>query len=360
MNSPTGILDPNIPASATPIRIRQNHKNKNLFFIGVHAMMQTTVNYINKKRWNIINNADIRQIDLSSKILISLSRPKIMSDYVKSTNITRSNMNFVPLLHDMIPLHNFSHRGNFNFSSNFLFDNQTVIEAATLVLANSKFTAGEIVNFSEKSILPKTPKVIPVPLCHEFRVTNENVIKKGPSSRYILCVGIYNGRKNLECVTESMLLLKSRGIDLPDLVLAGARRKRVDKFLQNKRYSDIFHKFIFVENPNQAELALLYQNAFVLALPSRMEGWGLPISEALWFGTPAVAADVPALREAGGDLALYFDPESPAALADLLTGMLSEPESYRAIKKKITDSKDNLRTWKDVAKDILKSWRPHE
>ena len=56
--------------------------------------------------------------------------------------------------------------------------------------------------------------------------------------------------------------------------------------------------------PKEA-LADLYRGAALLVLPSRFEGFGLPVVEAMACGTPVVAADEPALREVGGDAAVY-------------------------------------------------------
>jgi glycosyltransferase involved in cell wall biosynthesis len=86
-----------------------------------------------------------------------------------------------------------------------------------------------------------------------------------------------------------------------------------------------------------------------------MEGWGLPVSEALWCGTPALAADIPALREAGQGLALYFNPEKPEELSDLIQRLIESPSEYQALKTRITNARPSMRTWRDVARDIVAS-----
>jgi glycosyltransferase involved in cell wall biosynthesis len=55
------------------------------------------------------------------------------------------------------------------------------------------------------------------------------------------------------------------------------------------------------------ELAKLYREASVLLFPSRYEGFGLPVLEAMASGTPVVAADDEAVREVAGDAVLYAD-----------------------------------------------------
>ena len=70
----------------------------------------------------------------------------------------------------------------------------------------------------------------------------------------------------------------------------------------------------------KSELARLYRGAAALVLPSRYEGFGLPVLEAMACGTPVVAADDPALHEVAGDAAVYADGDLAeairAALAD--------------------------------------------
>ena len=66
-----------------------------------------------------------------------------------------------------------------------------------------------------------------------------------------------------------------------------------------------------------ALLAALYRHALALIFPSFGEGFGIPVLEALSHGTPVLASDGPAIPEAGGTLARYFNPERPDASATL-------------------------------------------
>jgi glycosyltransferase involved in cell wall biosynthesis len=71
---------------------------------------------------------------------------------------------------------------------------------------------------------------------------------------------------------------------------------------------------------SQEELGREYERADALVFPSRLETWGLPLSEFRRYGKPILAADLPYARETlgGYSQSAFFDPADPAALARLL------------------------------------------
>ena len=95
-------------------------------------------------------------------------------------------------------------------------------------------------------------------------------------------------------------------------------------------------------------------------MASKVEGWGLPLGESLWLGTPGISAPNSSLREVGGDLALYFDPEDATELAAIFERMMTDKSWNEALRSRVRVAKPTLRRWKDVASDVLDAVSRHD
>jgi glycosyltransferase involved in cell wall biosynthesis len=74
----------------------------------------------------------------------------------------------------------------------------------------------------------------------------------------------------------------------------------------------------------------LIQSARALVFPTWCESFGLPLAEALAMGAPAVAADIPACREVGGEVALYYAPGDARSMAHAIETLLTEDTRDRS------------------------------
>jgi glycosyltransferase involved in cell wall biosynthesis len=75
---------------------------------------------------------------------------------------------------------------------------------------------------------------------------------------------------------------------------------------------------------DDADLASLYAGASVVVMPSRAEGFGLPVLEAMTLGVPLVTSDDPAMREVGGGATQLFPVGDPTALSAAIVRVLGD------------------------------------
>ena len=128
---------------------------------------------------------------------------------------------------------------------------------------------------------------------------------------YFLFVGSLEARKNVCGAIEAFRLsgLASEGYDL---LIVGGHGHLAELALKAGRATPgvIFHGYV-----DDAEIAGVYEGAAGFVYPSYLEGFGVPLLEALMHGVPAVASITGACPEVGGDLVAYCDPDDHVALA---------------------------------------------
>jgi glycosyltransferase involved in cell wall biosynthesis len=138
-------------------------------------------------------------------------------------------------------------------------------------------------------------------------------------ARYVLTVATLEPRKNLQTLVDAHRLLGG------DLLLAVAGGEGWGD--QPELGAERIRRLGFVSDD---ELAGLYRGASVAVYPSRFEGFGIPVLEAMSCGCPVVASSHPSLDEASGDAAVRADPDDPAALAAAIERALAESERLAA------------------------------
>ena len=97
--------------------------------------------------------------------------------------------------------------------------------------------------------------------------------------------------------------------------------------------------------------------AVAVLVPSRKEGFGLPVLEAMAAGVPALASDTPALREVGGDAATYLPPGDPGAWADAISAAAAASPAERAERGRAGRERAASFTWERTAGGLLDAYR---
>ena len=173
-------------------------------------------------------------------------------------------------------------------------------------------------------------KVVPLPLGVDIDRASTDAPPDDPECN-VLFVGTLYPYKNAEMLIEAFAQAARRLPGDCRVVIVGrdpdghqhARLASTARRLGVANVVDLLGKV------TDEELDRHYRTATVLVLPSRAEGFGLPVLEAMALGVPVIAADATALPEVVGDAGLLVDPTSVDDLAEALVRVVNQPELRR-------------------------------
>jgi alpha-1,3-rhamnosyl/mannosyltransferase len=149
---------------------------------------------------------------------------------------------------------------------------------------------------------------------------------------FVLAVASLEPRKNLDRLLDAWDLVVPRLRPEHRLVLVasdGWLSQRLRRRLRSLRRSG---GVVVVSDVSGAQLAALYRRARALAYPSLVEGFGLPVAEAMACGTPVVTSNVSSMPEVARDAGLLVDPEDVDGIADALARVLGDETLRRDLR----------------------------
>jgi glycosyltransferase involved in cell wall biosynthesis len=217
-------------------------------------------------------------------------------------------------IHDLVPVHHpewttrrtqSMHRRKY----------RNAARTCNVVFANSAFTAddfAETTDYPRERVLVANPGIAP-----EFTADGEAAAIGGP---YLLTVATLEPRKNLGTLVDAFALLEGTGLSL---VVAGGSGWGEQPELDRPG-------IVRLGRVTDDELARLYRSAEAVVYPSRFEGFGMPITEAMASGAPVVASSHPSMDEAAGTAAVRADPDSPEAIAHAIREAIARSDELSA------------------------------
>ena len=217
------------------------------------------------------------------------------------------------------------------------------IKQADCIIAVSECTKRDILEFGK--INPEkieviyqscNPKFINQPTENDVEETRK---KYDLPKRYLLNVGTIEERKNLMLAVKSLRLLPE---DI-HLVAVGRKTKYADKIKKYAEKTGVAQRLHLLSGVTDDELNVIYKNAEVFVYPSRYEGFGIPIIEAIFCELPVVACTGSCLEEAGGPSCLYVNPDDTEAMAKSIMQLLNDEENRR---KRIISSLEYVQKYK--------------
>jgi glycosyltransferase involved in cell wall biosynthesis len=230
-------------------------------------------------------------------------------------------------LHDLYP---YEIPQNFGFSQ-VLFNR--------LILRHSLRSVSAIACVSDTTMLRMKQYVPHEVWCKAIRIYNcveperlcalHSPIPEWQGEPFLLSIAQHRRNKNIPLLVRAFhRLLRQGEIDpTTKLVVVGIAGPETSRIHQMVSRGDLGGRVIFLEGLPEADLQWCYGRCEALVVPSRTEGFGLPVAEALLAGCRIICSDIPAFREIGGDHCRYvaLGADAEEALAAEIVAALREP-----------------------------------
>jgi glycosyltransferase involved in cell wall biosynthesis len=168
------------------------------------------------------------------------------------------------------------------------------------------------------------------------------------TDRYGLFIGAPSRRKNIDAVLSTAIGLARLRAHRFQLVGPDVERLRAQV------PSDVAHLIEFRGYIRDDELPGLYRDAAYLLFPSFYEASGLPLSEAMTFGCPIVASDLPVMRERCGEAAIYCDPHDADSIRQAVDQLLGDPARMAELRRRGPHQAAQF-TWRRQAELIVEA-----
>lgn len=226
------------------------------------------------------------------------------------------------------------------------------INKAVKILTISKATSTDIMRFygvkSDKIVVTypgvKMKSKIQNP-------KSEQILHKyGVNSNFILYVGTLQPRKNLVRLIEAFQLLENKQLQL---VMVGKKGWLYKEIFKRVKELGLEGRVVFTGFVPDEELSIFYKEAKLITLVSLYEGFGLPVLEAMSYGTPVVVSSVSSLPEIVGESGILVDPEDTASIASGIRKVLTMSDSdYNKLGQMAKEQAAKF-NWERTAKQTL-------
>ena len=216
----------------------------------------------------------------------------------------------VVTIHDLYPYkipENFgSKQAFFNrlFLRQSIKDSDAIICVSRTTLADLEYYFPEVVSNNQKT------KVI-------YNIVDFDLVEAKPlkvladkhDRPFILCVGQHRKNKNIDLLIKSYALLRDEHKlnDKTRLVVVGSVGPETENLVQSIEQLSLSDSVLILPEIDDNELCWLYQNCRLFVIPSSLEGFCIPLVEALYFSCRVVCSDIPIFREIGSSNCTYFD-----------------------------------------------------
>ena len=225
---------------------------------------------------------------------------------------------------------------------------------AQKIIAVSNATKDEIVKHLH---IPKE-KVVVTYEGVDTKITSYELQIADLPEKYFLYVGNAYPHKNLERLIEvfSEMIVQRTNTNNVKLILVGKKDyfyERLERKVKNLGLGEVV---VFKHNVSDEELAGLYDHALALIMPSLMEGFGLPILEAMAKGCLVAASDIPVFHEVAEDVPCYFQPTDTRSIANMLESIAKGEATNEQERKRKGKEISKKYSWEEMARQTKKTY----
>ncbi len=237
------------------------------------------------------------------------------------------------------------------------FITRASVRRAAAVIAVSESTRQDVRQLC--GVAAEKITVVPNGVAAEFCPADDAPVadfrqRKGLPDRFILFLGTLEPRKNLLRLVEAYARLPQRAA--VRLVIAGGKGWFYEQLFRRVAELGLAEQVLFPGFLPAAELPWWYRAAELFVYPSRFEGFGMPVLEALACGTPTITTTASSLPEVAGDAALLVDPDDTEALIAAMGRVLDNAALAAQLREAGLHRASQL-PWSRVAASTLEVYR---
>lgn len=306
-----------------------------------------------------------RQLEENDVILVNLGSSWWIENYFLKIRELRKKygIRYVPMIHDVIPLMRPEHcaeRLVEEFSQWF----STLVLEVDGAVTNSQWSAMDIRHHASRLLPDFDLPVHPVALNGDMRrYLSERDIAPidslrhilPPAASFVLCVSTLESRKNHLLLFKAWeaLLDKHDTASVPFLICLGKSGWLFEEGAEFLRSRPALNsRILLISSVSDSALETLYRDSLFTVFNSFYEGWGLPVTESLSYGTLPLVSCNTSLSEAGGRAAVYFRADDVNDLVTKLELLIFNHEKRLELRDHAR-ANANLREWRAVAEDFI-------
>jgi glycosyltransferase involved in cell wall biosynthesis len=227
---------------------------------------------------------------------------------------------------------------------------QRVVSRATRIIVVSDWTRRDLLEL-EPGAEEKT-RVVPNGVGREFRPPQpDEPLGQPVREPFLLCVGNKKRHKNLTAAIGVLVQLLPQYPHL-QLVVAGQVGAGWDEVLAAADEKGVRAAVVDLPVVGDGQLRVLYGRCAAFLFPSRYEGFGLPVLEAMACGAPVVASNASSIPEVAGQAALLFDPDDVDGMASAVSRLLIDP-AFRATLVRLGRERAATFAWDRAARQTV-------